>query len=239
MLLRKLESGLRGVSHVIVDEIHERDCNTDFLMVLLRDVVNTFPDLRVILMSATVDVTLFTKYFGDAPVIEIPGKIHPVNVFYLEDIVETLDYTPSEEYQAKFTTNKKGVKRKLDADEGKDDDGGEGDVADDADCNENVGQNYLEKTRKSVSLMTENDNMNFELMESLFNYVDAMEIGRDGGAILVFFPGWNTIFTALKHFQGRRDFGSRFLFLPLHSSLPREDQRRVFDRPPPGMRKVT
>ena len=36
VLLRKLEGGLRGVSHVIVDEIHERDVNTDFLLVVLR-----------------------------------------------------------------------------------------------------------------------------------------------------------------------------------------------------------
>merc|ERR1719211_790295 len=44
VLLRKLEAGLRGVSHVIVDEIHERDVNTDFVMVLLRDMVHTYPD---------------------------------------------------------------------------------------------------------------------------------------------------------------------------------------------------
>ena len=36
VLLRKLEAGLRGVSHVIIDEIHERDVNTDFIMVLIR-----------------------------------------------------------------------------------------------------------------------------------------------------------------------------------------------------------
>ena len=45
VLLRKLEAGLRGVSHVIVDEIHERDVNTDFIMVLLRDMKHTYPDL--------------------------------------------------------------------------------------------------------------------------------------------------------------------------------------------------
>ena len=43
---RRLEGGLRGVSHVIVDEIHERDVGSDFLLVLLRDMVHTYPDLR-------------------------------------------------------------------------------------------------------------------------------------------------------------------------------------------------
>lgn len=78
VLLRKLENGLRGVSHVIVDEIHERDVNSDFIMVILRDMVHTYPDLRVILMSATIDTTLFTEYFNKCPIIEIPGRAYPV-----------------------------------------------------------------------------------------------------------------------------------------------------------------
>lgn len=41
VLLRKLEAGLRGVSHVIVDEIHERDINTDFILIVLRDMVSS------------------------------------------------------------------------------------------------------------------------------------------------------------------------------------------------------
>ena len=54
VLLRKLEAGLRGVSHVIVDEIHERDVNTDFILVLLRDMIYTYPDLRVSLDLSTI-----------------------------------------------------------------------------------------------------------------------------------------------------------------------------------------
>ena len=54
VLLRRLESGLRGVSHVIVDEIHERDVNTDFVMVVIRDMIHTYPDLRVVLVSSKI-----------------------------------------------------------------------------------------------------------------------------------------------------------------------------------------
>ena len=74
VLLRKMEAGLRGVSHVIVDEIHERDVNSDFLLVMLRDMVHTNPDLRVILMSATIDTSLFSSYFGSCPVVEVRLK---------------------------------------------------------------------------------------------------------------------------------------------------------------------
>jgi len=97
VLLRKLEAGLRGVSHVIVDEIHERDINTDFLLVVLRDMLSAYPDLRVILMSATIDVSLFTNYFNDCPVIHIEGRTFPVDTYFLEDVVEMLGFQPSAE----------------------------------------------------------------------------------------------------------------------------------------------
>ena len=90
VLLRKLEAGLRGVSHVIVDEIHERDVNTDFVMVLLRDMIHTYPDLRVILMSATIDTTLFSNYFNNCPIVEVPGRAFPVQEYYLEDCIQVL-----------------------------------------------------------------------------------------------------------------------------------------------------
>lgn len=94
VLLKKLEGGLRGVSHVIVDEIHERDVNSDFIMVVLRDMIHTYPDLRVILMSATIDTTLFSKYFNDCPVIEIPGRAFPVQEYFLEDCIELTKFVP-------------------------------------------------------------------------------------------------------------------------------------------------
>lgn len=51
--------GLRGISHVIVDEIHERDINTDFLLIVVRDMLRANPKLRVLLMSATIDVFFY------------------------------------------------------------------------------------------------------------------------------------------------------------------------------------
>lgn len=77
---------------MIVDEIHERDVNSDFIMVVLRDMVTTYPDLRVILMSATIDTSLFSDYFGNCPVIEVPGRAFPVKQYFLEDTVELLRF---------------------------------------------------------------------------------------------------------------------------------------------------
>ena len=66
------------MSHVVVDEIHERDINTDFLLVMLRDMVNAFPDMRVVLMSATVDTSMFAEYFGKTRIVEVYGRQNPI-----------------------------------------------------------------------------------------------------------------------------------------------------------------
>ena len=63
VLLRTLMGGLEAlnsISHIIVDEIHERDKFSDFLLTVLRDALKKFPKLKLILMSATVDSELFT-----------------------------------------------------------------------------------------------------------------------------------------------------------------------------------
>lgn len=57
---------------MLVDEIHERGMNEDFLLIILHDLLPRRPDLRLILMSATINADLFSKYFGGAPTIHIP-----------------------------------------------------------------------------------------------------------------------------------------------------------------------
>jgi ATP-dependent RNA helicase DHX29 len=74
------------VTHVIVDEVHERSVDSDFLILVLRRALATHPHLRVVLMSATADADLFAAYFHGAPVVSIPGRMYPVSEFYLEDI---------------------------------------------------------------------------------------------------------------------------------------------------------
>ncbi len=69
---------------------------SDFLLLICRDLLKTRPDLRVILMSATIDSNLFSDYFGGAPVITIPGRIFPVEKLFLEDILEKVDYEHDE-----------------------------------------------------------------------------------------------------------------------------------------------
>ena len=76
---------LQKVTHVLLDEVHERDRHSDFLLILLREVLKRRPDLRVILMSATLHANLFTSYFSEFRCgrIHIPGFTFPVETAYL------------------------------------------------------------------------------------------------------------------------------------------------------------
>ncbi|XP_076436287.1 ATP-dependent RNA helicase A-like isoform X2 [Babylonia areolata] len=217
-LLRKLEGGLRGVSHVIVDEIHERDINTDFLLVLLRDMVRTYPDLRVVLMSATVDTTLFTDYFGTVNVVEVYGRVFPVQEYYLEDCIQMLNFVPLP-----------NDRKKKSRDEGVDDDEQE------ENCNKMIGQGYNEATKTAMGMLPEKE-LSFELIEALLRYIQGLGIP---GAVLVFLPGWNLIFMLHRHLQMSPEFGnSKYRVLPLHSQIPREEQRKVFEPVPEGVTKI-
>ncbi|XP_064617044.1 LOW QUALITY PROTEIN: ATP-dependent RNA helicase A-like [Liolophura sinensis] len=219
-LLRRLESGLRGISHVVVDEIHERDLNTDFMMVLLKDMVQTYPELRVVLMSATVDTSLFSEYFGNAPIVEVHGRVHPVQEYYLEDCIEMLNFIPPPPDR----------KRKRDRDE--DALGGE---EEEKNCNKDIGSDYSDATRHAMSMLSEKE-MSFELIQSMLNYIKTLNIP---GAVLIFLPGWNLIFALHKFLEANPTFGGpNYRLLPLHSQIPREDQRKVFERCRPGVTKI-
>ncbi|KAM4050942.1 3'-5' RNA helicase YTHDC2 isoform 2-T5 [Anomaloglossus baeobatrachus] len=96
VLLRTLMAGdttLSTVTHVIVDEVHERDRFSDFLITKLRDLIQKHPTLKLILSSAALDITLFLKYFGGCPVLYIQGRPFEVKELFLEDILRTTGYT--------------------------------------------------------------------------------------------------------------------------------------------------
>lgn len=223
VLLRKLENGLRGVSHVIVDEIHERDVNSDFIMVVLRDMIHTYPDLRLILMSATIDTTLFSEYFNNCPVVEIPGRAYPVQEYFLEDCVQMLNFVPPAD------TRKRRNKEKDDSE------GTIGAEDQEENLNKMVSCDYTVQTRNSVAQLSEKE-VSFELIEELLKYIKSLGIP---GAVLVFLPGWNLIFALMRHLQQHTIFGNQgYSIIPLHSQLPREDQRRVFEPVPEGVTKI-
>ncbi|XP_004346668.1 helicase domain-containing protein [Capsaspora owczarzaki ATCC 30864] len=94
VLLRFLQDDplLNAFSHIVIDEVHERGVESDFVLIALREVLAKRRDLRLVLMSATLDSNTFSSYFGGVPVISIPGFAYPVEILHLEDVVQRTSF---------------------------------------------------------------------------------------------------------------------------------------------------
>ncbi|OKL57819.1 hypothetical protein UA08_07006 [Talaromyces atroroseus] len=211
VLLRRLqtapESGndiaasLSDITHVVVDEVHERSLDTDFLLALLRDILNRRKDLKVILMSATLDADIFMQYFGGPSRVgrvNIPGRTFPVDDYYVDDILRETGFGAGTSMSSEFD---------------------EGDLTKDL----NIG-----KSLRSLGI-----GINYDLIASTVRYIDS-QLGDDAGGILIFLPGTLEIERCLSAIRTIPNLHA----LPLHASLLPAEQKRVFNSPPKGKRKV-
>ncbi|KAG7588375.1 Helicase superfamily 1/2 ATP-binding domain [Arabidopsis suecica] len=261
ILLRKLvgDKTLKDVTHIIVDEVHERSLMGDFLLIILKSLIekqswdNALPKLKVILMSATVDAHQFSRYFGQCPIITAQGRTHPVTSYFLEDIYEKTKYLLASDSPAALSSDasitdedidqylqlgsvnvRRGKKNLMLA--------GWGDsylVSEDglnSSYDSSNYESYSDHTRKNLKRSNE-DIIDYELLEELICHIDDT---CEEGAILVFLPGMSEINMLLNRLAASYRFRgpSGDWLLPLHSSIASTEQRKVFLRPPKGIRKV-
>ncbi|XP_067424694.1 ATP-dependent RNA helicase DHX29 isoform X2 [Emydura macquarii macquarii] len=246
VLLRKLQDNslLSNVSHVIVDEVHERSVQSDFLLIILKEILHKRSDLHLILMSATVDSEKFSSYFTHCPIIRISGRSYPVEVFHVENVIEEIGYVleKDSEYCQKFLeeeeeitiniTNKGGGITKhqeyvpLQSGSGVD-----------------LGphyQKYSNRTRQAIFYMNPYK-INLDLILELLAFLDrSPQFKNIEGAVLIFLPGLAHIQQLYDLISTDRRFNSRdrHRLIALHSILSTQDQAAAFTLPPSGVRKI-
>uniref|UniRef100_A0A673VLB8 ATP-dependent RNA helicase DHX29 n=1 Tax=Suricata suricatta TaxID=37032 RepID=A0A673VLB8_SURSU len=245
VLLRKLQEDglLTNVSHVIVDEVHERSVQSDFLLIILKEILQKRSDLHLILMSATVDSEKFSTYFTHCPILRISGRSYPVEVFHLEDIIEETGFVleKDSEYCQKFLEEEEEITINVTSKAGgikKYQEYIPVQTGSTADLNPFY-QKYSSRTQHAILYMNPHK-INLDLILELLIYLDRSPQFRNvEGAVLIFLPG-------LAHIQqlydllstDRRFFSERYKVIALHSILSTQDQAAAFTLPPPGVRKI-
>ncbi|KAL7625279.1 putative ATP-dependent RNA helicase ucp12 [Parahypoxylon ruwenzoriense] len=227
VLLRRLQTSggrtedvvasLADVSHVVIDEVHERSLDTDFLLSIIRDVLKRRKDLKLVLMSATLDATTFQSYFASeglqVGLVEIAGRTFPVDDYYLDDIIRMTDFTVDNS-------------RYRDRDE------------DALDASNSANQSIGDKGAQdpiNKTILRLGSRINYSLLVETAKAIDAdLYQSNKKGGILIFLPGVAEINRTVNQLRAV----SSLHVLPLHASLDTREQRRVFASPPHGKRKV-
>ncbi|KAF5375029.1 hypothetical protein D9758_000280 [Tetrapyrgos nigripes] len=240
VFLKRLQSALgeqRGnlddITHVVIDEVHERDVDTDLLLVVLKRILAERKarnkPLKVVLMSATIDSTLFRTYFPDdagqpAKVVEVPGRTFPVKRHFMEDFVPQLAAGPSkwvfqDESVVKYVVRELGVQA----------------------LPRGVSLGRVDPARVAADPDTEVD-IPYPLIAATIAH--ALK-SSDSGHVLTFLAGWDDIIAVQKILQAPEgSFGinfsdtSKYSIHLLHSTIPLAEQQVIFSPPPPGVRRI-
>lgn len=179
LLLRQFQSDptLSMYNIVVVDEVHERHINGDFLLGVLKCLLQQRTDLKLVLMSATINIELFAHYFDSAPVIQVPGRLYPIELQYVPHFVEK--------------SERSGKSERLDP------------------------SPYLR----------------------VMQLIDKKYRSSERGDLLIFMSGMSEISTVVEAAREYTEKTKSWIVLPLHSSLSIEDQDKIFDIAPEGVRK--
>ncbi|KAG8727834.1 hypothetical protein FRC12_022188, partial [Ceratobasidium sp. 428] len=231
---------LDDVTHILVDEVHERDVDTDLLLVVLKRLLADRrarqKPLKIILMSATIDPTLFQTYFAEvdgtpAPVAEVPGRSFPVTKYYMDDIIRQL--STIDMHSSMWVWQDKSVVAYA---------GGE------------IGPQALAPITHGSDLLAPHPPDPPKLLQydpdipyPLVGLTIAHVIKKSSdGHVLVFLPGWDEMMALQRILEDRRtsllgvDFTNRneFSLHLLHSTVPVSEQQAVFEPAEPGVRRI-
>lgn len=220
---------LDDVTHIVVDEVHERDIDTDLLLVVLKrllaDRKARNKPLKIILMSATIDPTLFQQYFPDehnqpANVIEVPGRSFPVTKYFMEDFVPkltsgTTSWVLGQDSVTKYLNKELGT---------------------------TAAAALGVRPNRNPDSRDDDLELPYPLIAATISHV--LQSSHDGH-VLVFLPGWDDITAVQRNLlQPLGPLGlnfsdtSKFSIHLLHSTIPLAEQQVIFEPPPAGVRRI-
>ena len=218
------DSPLSSLTHVVIDEVHERDVNTDFVLTLMRRVMMVNKHIRLILMSATASADLFVRYFDEIgmkpPIIDIPGRTFPVDIHWISECEQV---AASSVYG--WSPKSDDMQKTLD--------------------NSPTNRNKLLAPRATAKI----DNIFIcKLINAIIQKQQTVgdlkatdsQSSRKDGAILVFLPGKAEIEALSKTLYQDQSVGDRNFckIIKLHSNVSKEEQQSVFVPVCAGMMKI-
>ena len=223
---------LSHVSHLVIDEVHERDLNTDFALTLLRNVLARNKHIRIILMSATANPDLFVQYFRSAAlavdpiVLSIPGRTFPVTNNWLGDC-EKFAGARLQGWSSTVDDGAQGPKRGVETRGGAE----ETAVELSPRATSRIDNAFI---CKLIGAIVRKQKETGELNQS-----DSSG-KRENGAILVFLPGKGEIDALARVLADDSVLcdGKLCSILKLHSTVPPAQQRFVFQRAKTGTVKI-
>lgn len=226
IVMRMLEGSndLQEVTHLVLDEVHERSIDSDFLLIVLKKLLKRRTDLKVVLMSATVDAERFSAYLGGAPVLNVPGRTFPVQVRYLEDAIELTGYQPTNTQPDKM----------VDLDDDPAESESEGPRSD-------ISRSLAGYSVATRTVLAQLDEYRIDIdliVQLIVQIASDPSLDDYSKAILVFLPGIAEIRNLNDALLGDPRFARDWLVYPLHSTIATEDQEAAFLVPPPGLRKI-
>ncbi len=210
---------LSSYNALIIDEAHERSLNIDFLLGYLKTLLARRKDLKLIVTSATIDTQAFSRHFNNAPIIEVSGRVYPVDVVYAPIGAESESESGWNEDPSKNTKDFENPDASMD---------GEPSAAksNDAERSPTPGAFTF-----SVPWTSADD----------ISYTDAAALAAEqlmyessSGDILIFMPSERDIREAAEMLEGRLSRDAEII--PLFGRLSSGDQQRVFA--PSAKRKI-
>ena len=208
----KLDPYLSKYSVIMVDEAHERSLNIDFILGLLKNVLESRSEFRVIVSSATINAEIFSEYFGECPVVRIDAPMFPVRVVY-----DPIRVAPESEAETRGAATRRGDGRGSDARRG-------------------MSRGPVPQQPEGGYFRSSDEALYDKILSIVGRVLDG-DAGAEPGDALIFLPGEKTIKECLQTLMTSR-WAPKLYCIPLYSRLGKDEQERVFDPAPEGKMKV-